>query len=276
MNQNPNQNPRQPGEQQQRQPPQQQPPQRPPQQQPQRQPQGQPPQSNPPTQRQPPQGQQPMQSPQGGLSQGQPAPPQQGGQPPRQPPQTGPQQGQQMPPSGMQQGMVSQQSQPPQGAQPAAGTQQPRQMSASSSHLQSVALQDILHEDVVTADPDTPIPTITSQMDSEDVGAVVITENDEPQGIVTDRKIALSLEEMPDLAERTAADVMSEDLVTVEQDSSVHEAIGQLSEGAIRRLPIVDEENALVGIVTLDDIIVLLGEELQDSTEIIKHQSPRL
>lgn len=129
---------------------------------------------------------------------------------------------------------------------------------------------------MITADPDTPIPTITAQMKSEDVGAVVVTENDEPRGILTDRKIALSLEEMPDLSERTAADVMSDDLVVGEQDSSVHEAIGQLSDAGIRRLPIVDEENTLVGIVTLDDIIVLLGEELQDSTEIIKHQSPRL
>ena len=172
--------------------------------------------------------------------------------------------------------MVSQQSQPPQGAQPIAGTQQPQQMRARSAHLQSVSLQDILHEDVVTADPDTPIPTITSQMKADDVGAVVVTENNEPLGIVTDRKIALALEKMPDLAERTAADVMSEDLVAGAQDSSVHDAIRQLSDAGIRRLPIVDEENTLVGIVTLDDIIVLLGEELQDSTEIIKHQSPRL
>jgi len=129
---------------------------------------------------------------------------------------------------------------------------------------------------VVTVDPDTPIPTVTSRLKSEDVGAAVVTEDDEPQGVVTDRKVALSLEEMPDISDRTAEEVMSEDIVAGEQDMSVYEALQQLSDENIRRLPIVDEDDTLVGIITLDDILVLLGEELQDSTEIIKSQSPRL
>lgn len=276
MRQNQNQNPRQPGEQNQRQPTQQQPTQRPPQQQPPQQPHSPPPQSSPPTQRQPPQGQQPMQSSRG-ISQGQPSPPQQGGQPSRQPPQTSPGQGQQMPTGGgIQQGAISQQGQPQQGIQPGAGAQQPQQMGRGSSHLQSVSLHDILQEDAVTADPDTPLPTITSQMKSEDVGSVIITEDEEPQGIVTDRKVALSLEEMPDLTDRTGEDLMSDTAVVGEETMSVYEALQQMSDENIRRLPIVDGDGRLVGIVTLDDILVLLGEELQDSTKIIKQQSPRL
>jgi CBS domain-containing protein len=175
--------------------------------------------------------------------------------------------------TGMQQGMTSQQAHPQPGMQ--SGTRHSQQM-GGTSHLQSVSLDDIIQEDVVTADPDTPLPTITSQMKKEDVGAVVITEDNKPRGIVTDRKVALSLEEMPDLPERTGEDVMTDKIVTAEDQLSVYEALQRLSDENVRRLPITDENDTLVGIVTLDDIMVLLGKELKDSTEIIKQQSPRL
>lgn len=179
--------------------------------------------------------------------------------------------------TGMQTGRVSQQGQMQQMApQPGFGAQSQQQMGGGPSHLQSVTLQDILQEDVVTAEPDTPLPTIAAEMKTEDVGAVVIVEDDEPLGIVTDRKIALALGEMENLDEKTARDIMSDDMVAGPDNMSVYDAIKQLSDENIRRLPVIDEDGELVGIVTLDDIIVLLGKELQETAEIIKAQSPRL
>lgn len=126
----------------------------------------------------------------------------------------------------------------------------------------------------MTAETDTPLPTIAAEMKTEDVGAVVVVEDDKPLGVVTDRKIALALGEMENLEEKTASDLMSENLVAGLNNMSIYDAIKQLGEENIRRLPVVDEDGELVGIVTLDDIIVLLGEELQDTAEIIKAQSP--
>jgi len=83
--------------------------------------------------------------------------------------------------TGMQQEMTSQQAHLQPGMQSGTGTRHSQQM-GGTSHLQSVSLDDIIQEDVVTADPDTPLPTITSQMKKEDVGAVVITEDNEPRG----------------------------------------------------------------------------------------------
>jgi CBS domain-containing protein len=133
-----------------------------------------------------------------------------------------------------------------------------------------------MEEDVVTVQPDTPVPTVTAQMETEDVGAVVVVDDNEPQSVVTDREVALALGDMPDLADKTAEDLISDEMVTGEQQMSVYEALQQLSEENIRRLPIVDENGDLIGIVTLDDIIVLIGEEMQDAADIIQTQSPRL
>lgn len=113
-------------------------------------------------------------------------------------------------------------------------------------------------------------------MAEKDVGAVVIVDEGKPVSLLTDRKVALALEEMPDLNDRTAEDLMSGDMVTGSDQMSVFDALQQMSDENIRRLPITDDEEKLVGIVTLDDIIVLLGTELQDVAEIIQAQSPRL
>jgi len=160
--------------------------------------------------------------------------------------------------------------------QEAIGSQQQSQAQQGETHFQSATIDDIVQEDVVTADPDTPIQTISSQMKQEDVGAVVITEDNEPLSVVTDREIALSVEEMPEMADKTAEDVMSGEVTTATETTTVFDALQKLTGENIRRLPIVNEEGELVGIVTLDDIIVLLGTEMEEVSSIIQSQSSRL
>lgn len=144
------------------------------------------------------------------------------------------------------------------------------------SGLRSVSVDEIVQEDVVTAEPDTPLETIVSKMREEDVGSVVIHDDNKPVSILTDRKIALSLDETSDFSELTAEDVMDTDLVTGTSELSVFEALQKLNEENVRRLPIVDDNGELKGIITLDDMLVLLGSEMQKATDIIRAQSPRL
>lgn len=142
--------------------------------------------------------------------------------------------------------------------------------------IQSVDIEDIVQTDVVTAEPDTPIPTLSAKMEQEDVGAVVIVDDDEPVGVVTDRTIALLLQEKEDVTEVKAQDIMPGDITTGTTMLTVKEALQQMNEEEIRRLPIVDEDGTLEGIITLDDLLVLLSEELETATEIIKSQASRL
>jgi len=171
------------------------------------------------------------------------------------------------------------QQQPAQKAPPqpvTGGGIQTQQTPRPRPRLQPVTVGEIAETDVTTAQPDTPIVDIVADMAAEDVGSVVITEDDTPVGIITDRQIALALEPTADMSQSTADEFLTEDLVTGSTDMSVFDALQRLNDMDVRRLPIVDEDGTLEGIVTLDDIIVLLGTELGNAADIIQAQSPRL
>ena len=172
------------------------------------------------------------------------------------------------------------QTSPNTGMQPQ-GTAQPggpgaRSQRGSQLRMRPIRIEEIIEDDVVTAQRDTPIATVVAKMAEEDVGSVVVVENDQPVGILTDRKIALALENTPDVANKQAGELISGDLVTATTSMSIFDALRQLSDEGIRRLPIVDDNGALQGIITLDDILVLLGSELNKAGETIRAQSPRL
>lgn len=142
--------------------------------------------------------------------------------------------------------------------------------------MRPVTVEEIVQTDVITAKRDTPIATVVAEMAEKDVGSVVVVEDETPVGVLTDREITLALETTPDVTEHSADDLISGDLITGTLEISVFDALRRLEEGEVRRLPIVGDDGTLEGIVTLDDILVLLGAELGNATSIIKAQSPRL
>ena len=148
---------------------------------------------------------------------------------------------------------------------------------AQSQLLQPVRVKELAESDVVTAEPDTPITDVIAKMAEEDVGSVIIVDDDRPVGILTDRKIALALRDKEKITDLKTSDLIKDrELITATTEVTALEAVEQLSEENIRRLPIVDEDGQLKGIVTLDDLLVMFGTALYKATEVIKAQSPRL
>lgn len=142
------------------------------------------------------------------------------------------------------------------------------------TQLQSVTLEEVSRAEVVTVDPEETIANVAIEMADKDVGSVIVVEDGEPIGVLTDRKIAVTLGEKPDVADRTAGELVSEGLVTGTPGMSIYEAVQKLRDEGIRRLPIVDDDGRLDGIVTLDDLIVLIAGELGAAAEVIERQSP--
>ena len=138
-------------------------------------------------------------------------------------------------------------------------------------------VEEVIETEVVTAQADTPIRTVVSSMAENNVGSVVILDDDgqTPIDLVTDRKVALALEGRPDIAEQNVEEVLTGDLIAGKTEMTVFEALETLSESQIRRLPIVDDDGRLQGIVTLDDLLVFLGNKLSDALEVISAQSRR-
>jgi CBS domain-containing protein len=137
--------------------------------------------------------------------------------------------------------------------------------------VSSVARQQ---SELVTVSPDAPVQEVADLMHREGVGSIIVVRENEPVGIVTDRDLALDIiPEGRDFAGMTARDVMARDPVTVNANEGVLEACRLMRERSIRRLPVV-EDGELVGIVTLDDLIVLLDDEMSDLSEVIRAESP--
>ena len=135
-----------------------------------------------------------------------------------------------------------------------------------------MALTEIATTDVVTASPDTGVSELLDHMDEKSVGSVVITDGDEAVGIVTDRMVAMAMRDGGTVDEMTAEDVMTGDLVTIEDEHSHFDALEMMSDNGIRRLPIV-EDGSLTGIVTLDDLLVVTAAEMSNASDVIEQQA---
>lgn len=141
--------------------------------------------------------------------------------------------------------------------------------------IEPVGVDRLAVDDIVTADPDTPVATVVAMLAERNVGSVVVAEDGRPVGIVTDRHIALALEERPDLTERAVEEVMTENPVTVGRDTDLFDAVRTLRDHEIRRVPVVDDDGRLSGILSLDDVLVVLGGELSAAVDVVESQSPR-
>ena len=103
--------------------------------------------------------------------------------------------------------------------------------------------------------PETPVLEAARLMKSEDVGSLPILDGERLTGIVTDRDIVLqAVAEEKDPRGMPVREVASRDLVTVGQDEDLSEALKRMASYQIRRIPVVDEDDRLVGIVAQADV----------------------
>ena len=92
-------------------------------------------------------------------------------------------------------------------------------------------------------------------MKSEDVGSIPVTEGDRLVGIVTDRDIAIRVvAEGKDVQSVTVDEIASKDLVTVDPQQELDEALRLMAQHQVRRLPVVEEDGRLVGILAQADV----------------------
>ncbi|WP_254862214.1 CBS domain-containing protein [Halovivax gelatinilyticus] len=135
-----------------------------------------------------------------------------------------------------------------------------------------MTLTEIATTDVVTVDPDTEIRAVLTQMDERHVGSAVVTDGDDPTGIITDRMIAMAFRETDSVTDLVASDVMTDDLVTTSEDRTHYEVLETMRDEGIRRLPIVSD-GTLSGIITLDDLLMVTAAELSNASDVIERQA---
>jgi CBS domain-containing protein len=108
---------------------------------------------------------------------------------------------------------------------------------------------------------------------------VVIKESDGenvPIGIVTDRDLVVEIlaqELSPDTV--TVGDIMSFEIMTARDDESIWDTLQKMRIKGVRRMPVVNQRGGLVGIVTLDDLLELLTDELAGLAKTISREQER-
>jgi CBS domain-containing protein len=127
-------------------------------------------------------------------------------------------------------------------------------------------LKDFATSVVAVVEPETAAAVVAQLMRKHHIGALVVVDAQEktrPVGIVTDRDLVLELmAEGLDPALFTAGDIMSVDLVLAGPEMDAMEAVQLMKKNRLRRLVLADEQGRLVGIVTLEDVLALLTQEL--------------
>ena len=124
-------------------------------------------------------------------------------------------------------------------------------------------VKDIMHSGVAWVGPETPLAEIAQKMRDEDIGAVPIGENDRLVGMVTDRDIVCrGVAGTKDCRQLTARDVMSKPIVYARVDEDVEDALHLMEKNRIRRLPVIDDNERLAGMLSLGDISEKAGREL--------------
>lgn len=133
------------------------------------------------------------------------------------------------------------------------------------------------NREVIIAEKRQSIRDAAKLMRQQHVGTVVIVENSIagkiPQGILTDRDIVVELlaqDVDPDAVE--IGDVMSTALITVNEETKLLDALRLMRENAVRRLIVVERSGALVGILSVDDVIELMHEQLADVSALISNE----
>jgi CBS domain-containing protein len=142
----------------------------------------------------------------------------------------------------------------------------------------SMTIGSICKRNVVVAPKGESIVDAAKRMRMLHVGTVIVVDDHNgkhvPVGILTDRDIVLSIvasdaEHLPFLV---VGDAMSEDLLTATEDVSLADALKLMQERGVRRIPVVDHAGGVVGIVTVDDVIRFLAEELDQVVKLMNHE----
>ncbi len=123
------------------------------------------------------------------------------------------------------------------------------------------SIKDVMTANPTSCEPSTTVVDAAKVMAQEDVGPVPIVEGGRVVGIVTDRDFVVRvLAEGRDPSSTTIGEIASADLVTVQPDSDLNEALNLMAQNQVRRLPVV-EGDQLVGIVAQADVARAAEEE---------------
>lgn len=144
-----------------------------------------------------------------------------------------------------------------------------------------MSIGEICTRETVFTTRDTTVATAARLMRHHHVGTLVVVEEMNggrrvPVGIVTDRDVVVEVMATGlDPNAITVGDIMGQELVTARESEGVLETMQIMRYKGVRRLPIVDKDGQLVGIVSFDDLLEVLAEQFGELAKIVAREQAR-
>ena len=130
-----------------------------------------------------------------------------------------------------------------------------------------MTIADVMTKSVISVDASMTVNEAAKMMEDAKVGAIIVTENNTPVGIVTDKDLAVKIVAHAYQITTPVKQVMSSPLFSINSDESVRTAADLMHDRGIRKLPVIDNEK-IVGMITATDIVNLLAvcveEDMRD------------
>lgn len=124
-------------------------------------------------------------------------------------------------------------------------------------------VHEAMHSGVTWVEPDTPLGEIARMMRDQDIGSVPIGENDRLVGMVTDRDIVCKgVADGRDVASLSAREVMTGPIVFCRAEDDMDDAVRIMEEHEVRRLPVINADKRMVGILSMGDVADLARRDL--------------
>ena len=115
-------------------------------------------------------------------------------------------------------------------------------------------VSEVMTREVQTVQPDQPVQEAANFMLSAEAGSIPVTEGERLIGMITDRDIAVRGVAKGFGPDTPVRELMTDELITARIDDDVQDVASRMSEAQVRRLPVVDQDERLCGIVSLGDL----------------------
>ncbi len=135
---------------------------------------------------------------------------------------------------------------------------------AESAAIQRMRVSEIMTKNVRTAARETSLREVAAIMRDGDMGAVPIVDQGKLIGIVTDRDIVVRAVSEGKRADSPVGETMTSELFTVAADDYIFEAVRLMGDKQVRRIPVIDNDGSLAGIIAMADVAL----EMEDEREI--------
>lgn len=123
----------------------------------------------------------------------------------------------------------------------------------------SDSVNEVMQKKPVFAETGTTVSEVATLMDRENVGTVIITSNNVVEGIVTDRDVVTKVVAKGRDPECVGvSEIMTMNPETINQYATCREAVAKMGGWGFRRLPVVDQDNKLVGVISISDLCSML------------------